>query len=186
MARKNWLLGAGAIAVIAVPLGLGLKQDLEKEPTARTEAPAAPAATPVAVEPPPAPPATSHMPPDFFRDVLGTGKPAPALVGPLFRVQWGVPRAELPRLAPELFSWHHPQVTINPLVDEDRLVAGVRVEFPDDGAAVTAMRGAWGAPDEQAGGSSTWRSGDETFRVTLWPATPDPDKARVVVSPAAR
>ncbi|HUS65280.1 MAG TPA: hypothetical protein VMZ28_12085 [Kofleriaceae bacterium] len=175
MARRNWLLGLGAVLVIAVPLGVALKQDLESEPPARAEprpAPPAPVLVPEADAP--ATPAARHMPPDFFRDVIGTGKPKPALVGPLFRVRWGVTRAELGRIAPELFTWHHPDVLIKPLLEKGK-VSGVSIEFPDDGTALTTLRAAWG---------ETWRSADETLEVAL--TSPEPGKARVVVSPAAR
>ena len=115
------------------------------------------------------------MPPDFFRDVIGTGKPKPELVGPLFRVEWGVDVLELKRAAPELFSWHHPDVTIRPQLDTKGKVKGVAIDFPDDGTALTTLRAAWG---------DTWRSADEQLEVSL--ASREPGMARVVVSKVAR
>jgi len=174
MARKNWLLGLGAVAVIAVPLGIALKQDLGKEPPAAVPEAAAPPA-PVAPPEPAKPAMTRHMPSAFFRDVIGTSKPKPSLVGPLFRVRWGVTRDELKQSAPELFSWHDPDVLIIPDFDDEGALAAVVIDFPDDGVARRTLHAAWG---------DRWVSADGDLQVTL--DSSEPGKARVVVSPAAR
>lgn len=181
MVRRNLLLGAGAIAIIAVPLGYALKQDLARDP-----APAAPAATVPgpATSASPAP-VIAHAPRTrmdhaFFRDVLGASKPRPALVGPLFRVQWDVTRDELRQIAPELFAWHHPDVTIHPLLDEDGRVAGIEIEFPDDGAAIEALRAAWGD-----GAKGRWESAEDHLAAYLSPGS-EPGRARIVFSRTRR
>jgi hypothetical protein len=180
MSRKNWLLGAGAIAVIGIPLGIALRQDLKGE-RAAPPAPGPVAATPVAPEEKTdaAPRATKRMDAAFFRDVLGTTQARPALVGPLFRVRWGVTRQELERMAPELFTWNHPDVTIVPLLDKERRVAAIEIEFPDDGTARATFLSAWGPQDEDGPG---WHSAD--VRVAF--EAPEPGLARVVVSPGDR
>ena len=115
------------------------------------------------------------MPPEFFRDVIGTGKPKPSLVGPLFRVRWGVTRVELKRIAPELFSWHDPDVLIVPAFDDEGGLGAVIIDFVDDGTARTTLSAAWG---------DAWVSAEGDLQVAL--DTPEPGKARVVVSPAER
>ena len=194
MARKNWLLGVGAVAVIAVPLGVALKQDLTGEKKAPAPAPAAPVASVVDAGVAPKP-AVTRMDETFFRDVLGTSQPRPSLVGPFFRVKWGLSRVDLSRIAPEFYRWHHPQVVFRPQFDSEGGLTQINIEFPDDGTAGERLRAAWGPPEPAAkrlrevkglsyGRRLFWHTDD--LMVSFGADEPEAGKARVELSKLTR
>jgi hypothetical protein len=181
--KMNWPLVAIAFAVIGVPMGVAVIQDLGSDRddeellqrigqlndiSASEEPPQLESADDIA--------GRWHQPAmdqAFFDEVFlgGRDDSGPALRGPLAGLDWSA-AAE----APDLARWPRARVELGP--------ARATVSFPDDGTAERVLASRWGEPVSVVGAdgvsSHIWTNRDARIRVVLQQSE---DGARATFSP---
>lgn len=168
--KMNWPLVAIAFAVIGVPMGVAIIEDLGSDRdeeelldrigrlddiSASEEPPQLENADDVA--------GRWHQPAmdqAFFDEVFlgGPGDTEPALRGPLAGLEWSA-GAE----APDLSRWPRARVEVGP--------ASATVSFPDDGTAERVFASRWGEPVSVVGADHVsrhiWTNREERIRLVL-------------------
>ena len=208
--KMNWPLVVIAAAVIAVPLGIALVQDIgssggeepatelpvDPEEQRRAEAEAALAELEHALGEVEAAEEEigawqrTAMDRRFFDEVLlAGGEDGPRLAGPMTGAAFGMSTEEVAVAARDLFRpLAHDGAALRPEFDgEEERLSAIVVEFPDDGTARLVLAAAWGEPvtepDPLDGAPRhRWLAPDHGLMATLRPGH---GRAQVAFEPLA-
>jgi hypothetical protein len=153
--KMNWPVVAIVLAVIAVPLAIGMIQDLGSDapdPLAELRALEEEGEELEEVEEEVGAWKAPAMNRAFFDQVLvGTGGDGPGLRGAMDGLRWGQTELEVAAAAPLLAVWGRGEAPEQFAGAEVELVYGdgthlsaVRFSFPDDGSAVSILGDRWG------------------------------------------
>lgn len=181
--KMNWPLVAIAFAVIGVPMGVALIQDLGKdegdeELLARIGQVDDIAADDDSIREEPALENADHLPgrweqpamdQAFFDEVFlgGPDDTGPALRGPLAGLPWGL---QAP-VRPDMSRWPRADVELTTSADDLQRLLAVTVVFPDDGTVQRVLESRWGEPLLMVGADDLsrriWTAPDGRLRLVL-------------------